>query len=275
MSGHTPVAGNAEGVAEGYDRQAGGYDARLGHNEMGAARLVAALPPGPYPRILDVGCGTGFASLAMAERHGTTHITGIDVSDAMLGRFRAKLAARPEVAIDLHRAGVHEMPVPGGAFDAVVCTMAIHWFGDKPDQARGIDAMAHALRPGGVLGVLGPAAGTEPEYLGLLESLDPPVPRRLVTSYAALAGAEDLEDWIAAAGLEPIDIWLEVRRRVSPPEVFLERMRTVASHLIADLPEHEQAALQDRLAAAVHGVSGPEGFRYTFNKVFAVARRPG
>ena len=35
------------------------YDTVVRHNINGARRLVASIPDGSYPRVLDIGCGTG------------------------------------------------------------------------------------------------------------------------------------------------------------------------------------------------------------------------
>jgi SAM-dependent methyltransferase len=50
----------------------------------------------PTESVLDVGCGTGRVALSLAERGN--QVVGIDLSPAMLGEFRSKIADRPSVA---------------------------------------------------------------------------------------------------------------------------------------------------------------------------------
>ena len=106
-------------VAKGFTTTAADYDEAVRFNIAGARRLVRSLPPGLYDEILDVGCGTGFASLEMVDNLGTRRIDGVDPAAGMLEQFRAKLAGRPGVEVTLHEADVEDMPVPAGAFDAV------------------------------------------------------------------------------------------------------------------------------------------------------------
>jgi len=48
-----------------------------------------------------------------------------------------------------------------------------------------------------------------------------------------------------------------------------------AYHFTARMDEAVREGLGRRIAAGVHGAAGPQGFAYTFVKLFAVARRPG
>src|SRR5262245_11756866 len=111
-----PGGFEGEGMAEGedvgrsFDRSAEQYDELLARNRMGAERLVAAIPPGEYARILDVGCGTGFATEAMVARFGPLAVTGVDPSEGMLEVFRDKLEGLG-AEVELIRAGVQEMTV--------------------------------------------------------------------------------------------------------------------------------------------------------------------
>lgn len=264
----------SQGVAEGFTSTARDYDATVRHNIQGAWRLVMSLPPGDHRRILDVGCGTGWASMAMAERFpGITHVTGVDPAAGMLEVFREKAAEMEGVELDLRTAGVMDMGVEAGAYDAVVSSMAMHWFPDKAGAAR---EMARALAPGGVLGILCSGAGGEHEFRDVLRTLDPPPPLEWDAAFDfAQRDVDQMETYLVDAGLEPLDIWIEKRLRHSTPEAYMERMRVVASHVTpADIPADELEDLGMRLDAAMRAASGPRGFTYTFCKLYAVARRP-
>jgi len=53
--------------------------------------LVAAVPAGSESKVLDVGCGTGSTTLAVARRLGATgHCIGIDISEPMLAAACAR-----------------------------------------------------------------------------------------------------------------------------------------------------------------------------------------
>jgi SAM-dependent methyltransferase len=267
------VEGSRFRIAAGWDRSAAAYDDVLDANRRGAERLVAALPDPPYARVVDAGCGTGFASLAMARDAGATRLTGIDVSAQMVARYRERLEGLPGVAVEAHVADVLDMPLAPGSADAVVSTMTLHWI---PDRAGAVRAMAGLLRPGGVLGVLCSELGSDGEYRELIAGLEPAVPRELVDAYPRMQVAEgELDAHVRAAGLEPLDVWTEVRRRHLAPERFLARKRATESALMPDIGEDEREAIWARIGDAVRTASGPKGFGYTFRKAYAVARRPG
>jgi ubiquinone/menaquinone biosynthesis C-methylase UbiE len=258
-------------VPVSFERSAGRYDDHVAFNRAGVRRLVAALPDERYRSLLDVACGTGFASLEMIRRHGVERIVGIDASPAMLEEFRLKLRGHPEVRAELHAADVLAMPVEPGTFDAVICSMALHWFGDRPGA---IAAMARAVRPGGVLGILGPGPGHDAECVALLLGVSPPLLPQLPQ---AILDNElyprQVEADVTAAGLEIVDMWLETRVRRVPPERYLARMRAVGSHLWDHLPPYQQESALERVRRVLAHAAGPDGrFAYTFTKLFVIAR---
>jgi ubiquinone/menaquinone biosynthesis C-methylase UbiE len=259
-------------VGRSFDRSAVDYDELLAPNRVGAERLVAAMPDGDYDRVLDVGCGTGFATEAMVARFGSRHVTGVDPSEGMLERFREKFGALG-AEVELIQAGVHEMPVPDGAYDAVVSGMAFHWFPDKP---AAVAAMARRLRPGGALGILASGRGTDEEFRVLLDAIEPPVPPAWTEVFDRIHRSGDqLAGYMEEAGLEVVDAWEEHRVRRASPQAFLARIGAVASHLSDDLNPEVAEAHAGRVAEAVSRAAGPRGFEFTFVKIFAVARRPG
>lgn len=261
-----------EGVGEGFTRTAADYDEAVRFNIHGARRLVAAIPDGEYRDVLDVGCGTGWSAEAMADRFGPIRLTGVDASEGMLEQFRAKLGDRSDIDATLHAADVLRMPVDDAAFDAVVCSMAFHWF---PFKAAAMRAMARALRPGGVIAVLCSGADGEREFQHVLSRLEPGVPTWVGAFDTLQRDIPDMEGYLAGAGLEAVDVWMERRIRRVDPAGYLERMRVVAGHITAGGTDEERESLERRVEEAVTAACDPDGrFRYTFTKLFAIARRP-
>ena len=260
-------------IAGEYDRNAEAYDDAAAFNAMAARRLVASVPPGDYADVLDVGCGTGLAALAMIRRFPVRSVTGLDISQGMLARFREKLAAHPEVRATLVAGDVATAPIQPASADAALCSMALHWF---PDRRGAVVGMGRALRPGGVLALVAPGPDHDREYVEVLRRVRPRVPDPVVDIFGQAAQHPDaVEGHLAAAGLQPIDLWVEVRRRRVPPERYMARIRAVGSHVWAELMEPpEQAAMLRRIERALRAASGPRGWEYTFTKLFAVARRP-
>lgn len=257
-----------EGAPEGFSKAAESYDSAVRHNIAGSQRLVDALPDGDYARVLDVGCGTGFSAAAMMRRFAVRELVGVDPAEGMLRVFAGKLDAYPTTAIELRTEDVMDMGVDDGSFDAVISAMALHWFPDKPGA---VVRMARALRPGGVMGVLTAGRGGEDPWRELLEQMGAPA---AWTGWFA-ENQRDVDEIAAdmrAAGLEPIDVWMERRRRHTPADAFMARTRSVAGHLLGN-PPGGFSDLDQRIEAALHAAAGPDGFEYDYCKLFAVARK--
>lgn len=264
------MATTTGGAPEGFSKAAGSYDDAVRHNIAGSERLVMALPDEAYARVLDVGCGTGFASLAMIRRFpSVTSLVGVDPAEGMLEVFAGKFGEVPGVQVELRAQDVMAMDVEDGAFDAVICAMALHWFPDKPGA---VARMARVLRPGGVLGILTAGRGGEVAWRRLLEEMGAP---EAWTGWfdENQRDVDEIADDLRAAGLEPLDVWMERRRRTTPTDAFMARTRSVAGHLLGN-PPGGFGELDRRIEAALHAAAGPEGFVYDYCKLFAVARRP-
>lgn len=266
--GERPVSPLA---AESFDRSARVYDDHVAFNRAGAARLIASIPAGRYPRLLDLACGTGFAGLAAIRRLGVEHVTGSDASAPMIDVFRGHLAGVPGVAADLQVCDVLDTVVEEGRADLALCTMALHWF---TERAAAIALMTRALRPGGVLGILAPGPAHDAATVARIRATgdaDLGLLADSIESNQIDPGA--LHGYLRAAAAEPIDIWTETRARVVPPEAYSARLEAVASHLWAHLEAGAQADVVVRLRALLRASADADGgYRYRFVKTFAVAR---
>lgn len=264
---------NAQSVAAGFTESADQYEGALRYNHEGVQRLIADIPDGRYESVLDVGCGTGWSALAFVARFAPQRVIGIDPSGGMLDVFRGHVESMPDLDVQLVETDVMNMPELEGGVDAVICTMALHWF---PDKQGAVAEMARRLRPGGVLAILAGGRGVEQEYHRILLDIDPPVPASWPATYDHAPTSErQMLGFLRAAGLDPIDVWIEQRLRTTPVDQFMERMRIVAGHLNEGLEPDELEAHRARVHAAVAAASGPDGFEYHFSKLFTLARKPG
>jgi SAM-dependent methyltransferase len=136
-------------VRDWWDADAATYDDSTDHGWAAASPALRAawnaalhrlLPAGG--RVLDVGAGTGFLSLA-AARLGH-RVTALDLSGGMLERLREG-AAREGLEVEVVQAGAEEPPA--GPFDAV---MERHLLWTLPDPAAALTAW-RVVAPGGRL----------------------------------------------------------------------------------------------------------------------------
>ncbi len=105
---------------------------------------IAARAPLAGARVLDVGCGGGLLSEAMAT--AGAHVTGIDLAEASLqvARLHA-LESGVSVEYQLASAEDHTAQLPG-TYDVVVCMEMLE---HVPDPASIVRALAQLVRPGG------------------------------------------------------------------------------------------------------------------------------
>ena len=111
---------------------------------FGQAAIEAAAP-GPGERVLDVGCGAGASSLALAARVGAGgQVLGVDISEALIDR--ARTLAPQEIPALFQVADAGRAALPQGAFDILFSRFGVMFF-DDPTGA--FSHMRRALRPGG------------------------------------------------------------------------------------------------------------------------------
>lgn len=117
--------------------------------EQETAFLWDALGLAPGAAVLDVGCGPGRHSLALAARGAV--VTGIDISEEFI-RLARRAAQEKRLSAAFETADARSLPYEGD-FDAVIC-LCQGAFGlpeaDHDDRAV-FDGLVRALRPGGRL----------------------------------------------------------------------------------------------------------------------------
>ena len=110
-----------------------------------AARLVRYAKVKTGDRVLDVGCGTGVASIT-AARAGAK-VTGLDLTPELLQRAREN-ARISEVQVDFHEGDAENLPFDDSSFDVVLSQFG-HMFAPRPEVA--VAEMLRVLKPGGTI----------------------------------------------------------------------------------------------------------------------------
>lgn len=174
---------------------------------FGEAAMRVAVP-GQGERVLDVGCGCGDTSLALAQAVGPEGaVLGVDVSAPMLARAEARAADMPTIRFQLGDASVAPL---GGPFDLLFSRFGVMFFADPPA------AFAHlrrALKPGGRMAFVCWRAFTANPWVSIpafatMRVLGPPkvAPDPQAPGPFAFADADRVRAILAAAGFRAIEI---------------------------------------------------------------------
>jgi SAM-dependent methyltransferase len=111
------------------------------------ARVVAVLAPEPGHRVLDVGCGNGALSLAIAPLVAPAGLVlGLDISGPMLETARQRAHAARLSNATFEHGDAQTYQLEEAAFDATVSRFGVMFF-DDPDAA--FANLTRSLRPGG------------------------------------------------------------------------------------------------------------------------------
>ncbi len=146
------------------------------HPLITRSRLREILDAGPGERILEVGPGTGYYTLDVAEwvtPDGTLDI--VDLQQEMLDHTLSRARERGIDNITPAQADATALPYDDGSFDAAFLVTVL---GEIPDQDQALRELFRVLRPGGRL-IVGELLG-DPHYVRL-------APLRLRTSGAGLS----------------------------------------------------------------------------------------
>ncbi len=181
-------------VPELYDRARPGYPAALFDDLAELARLRKAA------RILEIGCGTGQATIAFAERG--YRITCVELGEKLAGFAQRKLSGFPMV--EIVNANFETWEPREAEFDAVVSFTAFHWI--DPDLSY--TKTAALLRDGGALAIAGNETvmppGGDQFFVEVQEDYEAIVPGAKEIRAGAPVPPEEVEDMrneIDASGL--------------------------------------------------------------------------
>ena len=134
-------------IRQSFERAALTYDSAADIQRRICTQLAEGLPDFTPARLLDAGCGTGYAQTDLQSRYPDVHAIGLDLSPAMLHRIAAPCC---RIAGDLEH-----LPLAGASIDFYWSSLAVQWC----DLHIALREAHRALRPNGLVAVasLGPA----------------------------------------------------------------------------------------------------------------------
>lgn len=157
-----------DAIAARFARAAGHYDDHADvqrHAATALAARIADLRLPPRPRILEIGCGTGLLTAALARHMAVADWTITDIAPEMVAATRQSVTSgRIPLKGDIRYAcmdGEHPDPLLLGRYDLVCSSLAVQWFGDLP---TGLQGLAACLAPGGTLAISTLTANTFQEW---------------------------------------------------------------------------------------------------------------
>ncbi|MCZ8108033.1 MAG: class I SAM-dependent methyltransferase [Burkholderiales bacterium] len=202
-----PVLDNSA-VEAAYARWAPVYDLVFTAAMSPGRKAAVAAAEACGPTILDVGVGTGLELPLFSPR---SSVTGVDLSEAMLRRARARvLGERLASVAGLCVMDAMRLGFPDASFDAVVAPFVMTVV---PDPAATLEEFARVLRPGGEIVLV--------NHVGAEQGPRAAVERWLGRRSASLGWRPEfpfatIGDWITARP----DMTLLERRNLPPLSLF-------------------------------------------------------
>jgi SAM-dependent methyltransferase len=219
--------------------------------------------------VLDVGCGCGATSLALADRVGTSGaVTGIDVSQPMIAHGESRVGERSNINFVMGDAQVWTLPT--ASYDHIVSRFGVMFFGDP--VAAFTNLRAH-LKPGGRFSFICWRAFADNPWMTVpVEAAGQHVPMPLdgdpyAPGPAALADAERTERLLREAGFTEVriapndqDLHIGPGGTLDASVDFAMKMGPVP-RMIADADEETIAKVRAAIREALMAHDGEDGVR--------------
>ncbi|MFJ3274596.1 class I SAM-dependent methyltransferase [Streptomyces sp. NPDC086776] len=209
--------------AELYDQARPGYPPEL-YDDL--AEFAGACPGS---RVLEVGCGTGQATMPLAERG--CRITAVEAGPSMAAVARRNLNGA--AGVEIVTADFESWPLPEESFDVVFAATAFHWI----DPAARMAKAAEALHPDGALAVVRTQhvrGGTEEFFVEVqrcYERFDPDTPPGLRPPEAAdIDGSDHAQEVVQSGAFAPTVFRRYERDLTYTMSEYLRLLQTYSGH---------------------------------------------
>lgn len=254
--------------------------------EVFGQAAIEAAAPATDERVLDVGCGAGASSRALAARVGAGgQVLGVDISEPLIDR--ARTLARQDTPALFQVADASSAELPQGAFDILFSRFGVMFF-DDPTAA--FAHMRRALRPGGrvafvcwrgaaendwvrlpmgaLMGIVPPSALPDPEAPGPFSFGD----RERVARILTAAGFTDI-------AISPFDASVPFGEGGTRDAAIDDAVKMTLevgplSRALADQPDDIRARASAAVRAAFAGLPGERSVMINGAAWIVMARNP-
>jgi ubiquinone/menaquinone biosynthesis C-methylase UbiE len=179
-------------VRDEFTRQADTFSASAAITDAALTqRFVAALGEAVRGSVLDVACGPGILSVAIAKT--AREVVAFDLTPQMLAKAKQRCAEAGLTNVTFREGNAGELPFAGGTFDAVVTRLSVHHF-DRPERV--MSEIFRVLQAGGsfvVADVISSEIPAEAELQNAIEILRDP-------SHVRMLPGSELLSLVAGAG---------------------------------------------------------------------------
>jgi ubiquinone/menaquinone biosynthesis C-methylase UbiE len=180
-------------ITEQFTRQAVPFS-QLHSDDESVQLLIKAAQTTSQDTVLDVACGPGLLACGFAAI--AAHVTGVDLTPAMIDQARQLQQTKSLTNLTWRFADASALPFPNASFSIVVTRYALHHL---LDPARALSEMIRVCRPGGTI-VVADVFTTSPEQARAYDAME----KLRDPSHARALGLQELQDLFTTAGIDQL-----------------------------------------------------------------------
>jgi len=161
-------------------RSGKGESMERGHRPVGE-QAIARMNVPKGGRVLDIGCGSGWATRLLAEYASAGRVTGIDISDEMCQLAREQ--SQSYVNVDFEVASAEKLPFADGEFTHAFSMESLYYYRDLP---KALSEIHRAMKTGGLFCAVVDLYWESPATHQWVEDLKVPVQLLRIDEYRSL-----------------------------------------------------------------------------------------
>jgi SAM-dependent methyltransferase len=157
-----------------------GESMERGHRPVGE-QAIALMNVAKDARVLDIGCGSGWATRLLAEYASAGRVTGIDISDEMIQLAREQSQSQPNV--DFEVASAEQLPFAEDEFTHAFSMESLYYYRNLP---KALSEIHRVMKAGGLFCAVVDLYWESPATHQWVEDLKVPVQLLRIDEYRSL-----------------------------------------------------------------------------------------